>query len=164
MHGKILPPRMLPILPESGLEDGPPAYEEIESGRDRDSLEKGDVIEEEKNGGVKDAKRSDGTSPKTAEGVHGFKVHAKDYGICPLCTKKWVNPSILPSGWVVCWRCGWEAVEDEEDEEEGDASAKEVVTDEKVMEERLGKRRGRKGKCPITGVRIGVGELRRVLV
>ena len=67
---------------------------------------------------------------------HGYKVTKETYGDCPLCGDKWINPAVLPSGWVVCWKCGYDAVEGEE----GD------------------------GKCPITGVPVGPGQLRRVLV
>jgi len=67
-----------------------------------------------------------------------------------LCGNKWRNPAVLPSGWVVCWRCGWDAVEGE-GYEDGVGE----------FEEGTGRR---KGKCPITGVDVGPGELRRVLV
>lgn len=65
-----------------------------------------------------------------------YAVTKENFGKCPLCSKKWQNPAVLPSGWVVCWRCGWDAVEGDEAD----------------------------GRCPITGVEVGPGQLRRVLV
>lgn len=66
----------------------------------------------------------------------GFRVTRERYGECPLCEEKWQNPAVLPSGWVVCWKCGYDAIEGEEGT----------------------------GKCPITGVPVAPGELRRVLL
>jgi len=65
-----------------------------------------------------------------------FEITPETYGDCPVCGKKWQNPAVLPSGWVVCWKCGFDAVEGED----GD------------------------GRCPITGMAVASGELRRVLV
>lgn len=100
-HTSVLPPRPLPILPDSGL-----------------------LSTEDKEA--------------TAE---GYSIDAENFGLCPICQAKWQNPAILPSGWVVCWRCGWDAISGEgEAGEEG------------------------KGRCPITGVAVHPSELRRVLV
>lgn len=108
----MLPPRPLPILPESGLLT-PPA--------------------------------SDDGKEKEAEGYtvpsEGYTIGAEDFGKCPICKGKWQNAAVLPSGWVVCWRCGWDAITGEG--EAGEAG---------------------KGKCPITGVAVHQSELRRVLV
>lgn len=76
------------------------------------------------------------------EGAHGeYTINQEDYGKCPLCRRRWQNPAILESGWVVCWRCGWDAIQGED---EGDA--------------------GGKGRCPITGVEVSRTDLRRVLL
>lgn len=73
--------------------------------------------------------------------VEGYSINPESFGHCPICKGKWQNPAILPSGWVVCWRCGWDAISGEgEKGEEG------------------------KGRCPITGVAVHPSELRRVLV
>jgi peroxin-12 len=69
-----------------------------------------------------------------------YTIEKVDYGKCPLCRRKWQNPAILESGWVVCWRCGWDAIQG--DEEYGDG----------------------KGICPITGVSVSRTDLRRVLL
>jgi peroxin-12 len=75
-----------------------------------------------------------------------YEIGTDDYGKCPLCRRKWQNPAILESGWVVCWRCGWDALHaDEEDEGE------------------TGKDRS-KSRCPITGVEVSRNDLRRVLL
>lgn len=73
--------------------------------------------------------------------VQAYAIDVKDFGRCPICKGKWANPAILPSGWVVCWRCGWDAIAGEG--EAGEAG---------------------KGRCPITGVAVRPEELRRVLV
>lgn len=86
-----------------------------------------------------------------------FQIGLEGYGKCPLCGKKWQNPAILPCGWVVCWRCGWDAVEGEEEEEQKDK-------DEGGGEEKQPRVAKRRGVCPITGVKVAPGELRRVLV
>lgn len=70
----------------------------------------------------------------------GYTISTEDYGKCPLCSRKWQNPAILESGWVVCWRCGWDAIQGEEGEKDGI------------------------GKCPITGVEVSRTDLRRVLL
>jgi len=87
-----------------------------------------------------------------------YKVELNGYGKCPLCDRKWQNPAILPSGWVVCWRCGWDAVEGEDEDEDEN---QEEGSEEKERTPKIGKRRG---VCPITGVEVAPGELRRVLV
>ncbi|GMK59364.1 hypothetical protein CspeluHIS016_0703790 [Cutaneotrichosporon spelunceum] len=104
VHTSVLPPRPLPILPESGLLT-PPA------------------------------------TPGSEDGPTGYTIGAPEFGQCPICRKQWQNAAILPSGWVVCWRCGWDAITGEG--ELGEAG---------------------KGKCPITGVAVHQSELRRVLV
>jgi peroxin-12 len=92
-------------------------------------------------------------------------IGVNEYGKCPLCKRKWQNPAVLPSGWVVCWRCGWDAVEGDDSDEEGD----EHVQNDGLSSERGGGQAvmgiaGRRGRCPITGVAVAPGELRRVLV
>lgn len=82
-----------------------------------------------------------------------FEVGLGGYGKCPLCGKKWQNAAVFPSGWVVCWRCGWDAVEDEDEEGEEGEEENDALKVER-----------RRGKCPITGVGVTPGELRRVLV
>lgn len=89
------------------------------------------------------------------------KIDVREYGTCPICEKKWQNPAVLPTGWVVCWRCGWEAVEGETDDDEdivdGDVQGGNIMSE--------GRRSTRRrGKCPITGAEVGEGQLRRVLV
>jgi peroxin-12 len=80
--------------------------------------------------------------PVPTEGDEKYAIEKVDYGKCPLCRRKWQNPAILESGWVVCWRCGWDAIQGDEEEEGGDG----------------------KGKCPITGVPVSRTDLRRVLL
>ncbi|OWZ78711.1 peroxin-12 [Cryptococcus neoformans Tu401-1] len=99
------------------------------------------------------------------------------FGICPLCNKAWANPAILPSGWVICWKCGWDAVED--DKECDDEHSKDKPREEEEVSEReeegisyeaekstdgTEKKMKRKGRCPITGIYVPPGGLRRVLV
>jgi peroxin-12 len=36
------------------------------------------------------------------------------YGTCPVCENAWQNPTALPTGWVMCWRCAWEAIDETE--------------------------------------------------
>ncbi|WVQ84852.1 hypothetical protein IAT38_007009 [Cryptococcus sp. DSM 104549] len=153
-HAGILPPRALPILPSSGIlpassSSTPPAApgESHEGGKEQDAL------------------GEDGVAAETR-----YEVGKETYGLCPLCGKKWQNPAVLPSGWVVCWRCGWDAVEGEdEDDDSGYEDDYDIVSDqgEKAEKETVsseGKVKRRKGRCPITGVPVGPGELRRVLV
>jgi peroxin-12 len=105
---------------------------------------------------------ADGKTCGKGAGAARFTIPAEAYGRCPLCGDAWRNPAVLPSGWVVCWRCGWDAVEGEEaedEEEEGGEGAEVEQTREGT--ERPGRRRGR---CPITGVPVARGQLRRVLV
>ena len=114
-----------------------------------------------------------------------YEVDAQTYGTCPICGDKWKNPAVLPTGWVVCWRCGWDALEGEGDDdgddevvEEAEASSAEggdvgkaaatgnaegagVVQDLQAQPTRSKKV---KGRCPITGAPVGRGQLRRVLV
>ncbi|WVR07920.1 hypothetical protein IAU60_004963 [Kwoniella sp. DSM 27419] len=156
-HAAIQPPKPLPILPESGLlpasTSQTPSIEKTEStslSGPNGPADKGPI-----------------------QAGREYTIGATAYGKCPLCTKKWQNPAILPSGWVVCWRCGWDAVEGEEDEEEheGEHEAGLGGQDEKAhttvgagsppRNSSMGRRRGR---CPITGVAIAPGQLRRVLV
>jgi peroxin-12 len=83
----------------------------------------------------------------------GYVIGKDDYGKCPLCRRKWQNPAILESGWVVCWRCGWDAIQgDGNDDGEGGKGAGE------------GGDKDRKGRCPITGVEVSKTDLRRVLL
>ncbi|ORY34562.1 Pex12 amino terminal region-domain-containing protein [Naematelia encephala] len=125
VHAKIIPPRPLAILPSSGLLPlTPPPTPPAENGWDPVAS----------------------TTQKRQE----YTIIKDGYGKCPLCGKSWQNPAVLPSGWVVCWRCGWEAVEGEESDDEA--------------EEEVDGIRTRRGRCPITGVEVGPGELRKVLV
>jgi peroxin-12 len=80
-------------------------------------------------------------SPPSAAGDSAqlHKVTDQTYGDCPLCGKKWQNPAILPSGWVMCWKCGWDAL----GAEDGDEDVP--------------------GTCPMTGVPVHRSELRKVL-
>ncbi|ODN83968.1 hypothetical protein L202_00007 [Cryptococcus amylolentus CBS 6039] len=154
-HAAILPPRPLPILPSSSIVSIPSSSQSAPLPSDHSPPD------------------NDGSENGEKEEVEGkqFKVEKEDYGKCPLCRKKWQNPAVLPSGWVVCWRCGWEAVEgddddtdnDEEEEEEG-AGGHEVADGPKEGEEQGKSRKARRGRCPITGVTVGPGQLRRVLV
>jgi peroxin-12 len=62
---------------------------------------------------------------------------------------------------VVCWRCGWEAIEG--DDEDADVEEKEKEAEGGDGDQvRMVSRR--KGRCPITGVEVLPGQLRRVLV
>ncbi|OCF73354.1 hypothetical protein I204_06586 [Kwoniella mangroviensis CBS 8886] len=136
-HASILPPRPLPILPGSiGALPTPPLTPEQEI--DQPLLD------------------SPQTPSELSVQTKGrYKVTKESYGDCPLCGKKWQNPAVLPSGWVVCWRCGWDAIEGEDeepDEEEGNKGEQSTL---------VGRR---KGRCPITGVEVGPGDLRRVLI
>jgi len=83
------------------------------------------------------------TTPPPGEqpDAQAYSIDVTGYGHCPICKGKWANPAILPSGWVVCWRCGWDAIAGEG--EAGEAG---------------------KGRCPITGVEVRPEDLRRVLV
>lgn len=83
------------------------------------------------------------TTPPPGEqpDAQAYEIDVAAYGHCPICKGKWANPAILPSGWVVCWRCGWDAIAGEG--EAGEAG---------------------KGRCPITGVEVRPEDLRRVLV
>jgi peroxin-12 len=148
-HARILPPRPLDILPSSGLLPPTPPYSP------------GDVPGEEL--GIK------GGEEKSKE----YVIQVEEFGTCPLCKERWKNPCVLPSGWVVCWRCGWESVEgEEEDESDGDSIShgddSAVASEEAVLgngnDSELTGRKRRKGRCPITGVLVRPGELRRVLV
>ncbi|WOO82116.1 Peroxisome assembly protein 12 [Vanrija pseudolonga] len=112
LHTHVRPPRPLPIAPESGLLTPP------------------------------------STPPPGAETSldnhpqqQAYTIDVNGFGLCPICKGKWANPAILPSGWVVCYRCGWDAISGEG--EQGEAG---------------------KGRCPITGVEVHPSELRRVLV
>ncbi|WVO14945.1 hypothetical protein L204_102586 [Cryptococcus depauperatus] len=91
-----------------------------------------------------------------------YKVTKERYGTCPLCGKKWQNPAILPSGWVVCWRCGWDTIQGEDDDEDKDGGLADESTDEDKAAET--KTKPRQGVCPITGIPVAPGQLRRVLV
>ncbi|EIW71438.1 hypothetical protein TREMEDRAFT_67766 [Tremella mesenterica DSM 1558] len=122
-HASILPPRPLPILPSSGLLPTPPPSPPASPRRQ-------DVASVSK---------------------QRYMIGEEEYGTCPICNKKWQNPAVLPSGWVVCWRCGWDAIEGIGDEEE-ESDDGEVVS------------RRKRGRCPITGMMVRSSELRRVLV
>lgn len=111
LHTSVLPPRPLPILPSSGLLTPPHSPED----------EKQEL--------------------KANPSEQTYQIDAKEFGHCPICKGKWQNPAILPSGWVVCWRCGWDAISGEG--ELGEAG---------------------KNRCPITGVSVNQSDLRRVLV
>ncbi|KAI9638709.1 Pex12 amino terminal region-domain-containing protein [Dioszegia hungarica] len=199
IHAGILPPAKLPILPgahKSHLGSLSPGPED--SGPDSEPDDETTTPRDDKAGG----------------GGWAVQIPTESYGLCPICGQKWQNPAVLPSGWVFCWRCGWEAVEgetdgsdsegedevglggldakgevkkvegeggDERDEgsETGSARSTELemgdIGDEGVSYQSTngqGGRKGRKekrglrrrGKCPITGVHVGEGQLRRVLV
>jgi peroxin-12 len=104
-------------------------------------------------------------NPSFGQG-QGYVVEKEGYGICPLCKKEWQNPAVLPSGWVVCWRCGWEAVEgnDEEDGEDEEEHQERLEEEGSEGASRGGTATRRRGRCPITGVEVAPGQLRRVLV
>ncbi|WVQ71349.1 hypothetical protein IAR50_000877 [Cryptococcus sp. DSM 104548] len=136
-HAAILPPRPLPILPDSPLSTNQSPHT-----HDLDSLAKDEVY-------------ADGTE---------HTIHKGEYGKCPLCRKKWQNPAVLPSGWVVCWRCGWEAIEGEEDEKEEEDVEEDEMEEDCVQSLGEKENKSRKGRCPLTGVAVGPGQLRRVLV
>ncbi|WWC73836.1 uncharacterized protein I206_107808 [Kwoniella pini CBS 10737] len=145
-HAAILPPRPLRILPNAVILPPTPPLTPVE--------EQGSPLDRSST-----AERSTGR----------YTISEENYGDCPLCGKKWQNPAVLPSGWVVCWRCGWDAIEGEEEEEPEDESVGEkgtTVGEERTEEEtRVSvKKKGRRGRCPFTGVEVGPGELRRVLV
>lgn len=118
LHTLVRPPRPLPILPESGLLTPPSSPP---PGASDDS--------------------SVPAAPTTIITPEAYTIDVAGFGHCPICKGKWANPAILPSGWVVCWRCGWDAIAGEG--EAGEAG---------------------KGRCPITGVEVHPDELRRVLV
>ncbi|ODO07651.1 hypothetical protein L198_01232 [Cryptococcus wingfieldii CBS 7118] len=156
-HAAILPPRPLPILPSSSS-----SIVSIPSSSQTTPLPS--------DNSPPDIYGSENGEKEEIEGKE-FKVDKADYGKCPLCRKKWQNPAVLPSGWVVCWRCGWEAVEgdddDDDEEEEGEGAGEGEGDDglkEEEEEEQEKSRKGRRGRCPITGVAVGPGQLRRVLV
>ncbi|KAK8849838.1 hypothetical protein IAR55_005174 [Kwoniella newhampshirensis] len=142
-HASILPPRPLPILPDSGLLPPTPPQTPLA-----------------------DVKI---TSPAEVIQTREYEIGIEGYGRCPLCKRKWQNPAVLPSGWVVCWRCGWDAVEGEDeegDEQNDDAAGDEIGGESGSMKATKAENNSsrRKGRCPITGVVVGPGELRRVLV
>ncbi|WVQ66195.1 uncharacterized protein L199_004374 [Kwoniella botswanensis] len=146
-HASILPPRPLPILPGSigALPPTPPLTPEQEI--DQSLLNEFQTTS------------ASGSSGGSVQKEERYQVTKESYGDCPLCGKKWQNPAVLPSGWVVCWRCGWDAIEGE-DEEVDEEKEKE---DENEGEQSILVRR-RKGRCPITGVEVEPGDLRRVLI
>ncbi|WWC92657.1 uncharacterized protein L201_007616 [Kwoniella dendrophila CBS 6074] len=162
-HAAILPPRSLPILPESNLLHKPSL-----------PLTPPLTPEEERDEPPLQPEQSE--IPKASSKKEEYKITKDKYGDCPLCGKKWQNPAILPSGWVVCWRCGWDAVEGEDEDENEDNEEKEEddldeeqqeQTDirQKVPEQGVTiTRKGRRGRCPITGVAVAPGDLRRVLI
>ncbi|OCF39681.1 hypothetical protein I317_06536 [Kwoniella heveanensis CBS 569] len=157
-HAAILPPRALPILPSSGvLPLTPPLTPPAD---DEQSAEQHQL-------GASNRAISTGAGEDNAT-VRRFAIGKETYGKCPLCGKRWQNPAVLPSGWVVCWRCGWDAVEgEEEDEDEGLEDGRDE-NDGRTWPE-TGKETPpivsrRKGRCPITGMRVAPGQLRRVLV
>lgn len=41
----------------------------------------------------------------------GVGVDGKAYGECPVCKKRVTNATALPSGYVCCYRCAYDAVE-----------------------------------------------------
>lgn len=174
-HAAILPPRPLPILPDVTLHPPPPSAHN--GGEDIDGQRTGsppppyvEVAQQQGTAEIKQVK---------------YAVDATTYGTCPICGDKWKNPAVLPTGWVVCWRCGWDALEGEGDDdddvevvEEAEASSAEggdvgkaaatgkaegagVVQDSQAQPI---KRKKVKGRCPITGAPVGRGQLRRVLV
>lgn len=170
-HASILPPRPLPILPNIRLFPRTDA-----SDADDEQDEDAETPEEGKEG-MDDAKQQ--------RAAKRYAVSRETYGLCPLCGDKWKNPAVLPTGWVVCWRCGWDALEGEGEEEEADNNPEqaeqegESKPDEEDTEaepkegtggashdetSRSGPVKRRKGYCPITGAPIGRGQLRRVLV
>ncbi|TYJ52663.1 hypothetical protein B9479_006712 [Cryptococcus floricola] len=157
-HAAILPPRPLPILPSSSIVPIPSSSSSPTTPLPSDNSPPDNDNDEGENGEKEEIERKE------------FKVEKEDYGKCPLCRKQWQNPAVLPSGWVVCWRCGWEAVEgddDDDEEEEEEEGAGEGEGDDGLKEEEEEQeksRTGRRGRCPITGVAVGPGQLRRVLV
>ena len=156
LHRAIPPPKPLPILPESGLL--PPTSPTV-STRTTDPV----VEPKEESSAADQPSQEEPPPPYEPSGVatnQGYTIDADQYGRCPLCQKKWQNPAILPSGWVVCWRCGWDAIEGEDEDEPGVALV--GGSQEKPASQSQVKRR--RGKCPITGMDVGVGQLRRVLI
>lgn len=124
-HHAILPPRALPILPSSGILPLTPPPSPPLSSTEISSLDRNEADVNSRVGGAVEG-----------ELQSMYRVTEKTYGECPLCAEKWQNPAVLPSGWVVCWKCGFDAVEGEEGT----------------------------GMCPITGIPVGPGGLRRVLL
>ncbi|ORX37527.1 Pex12 amino terminal region-domain-containing protein [Kockovaella imperatae] len=121
IHRAIPPPKPLPILPQSGLlpQRSPP-------------------------GSPPEMADPSATGPDLI-----YTVDDEMYGKCPLCNKNWQNPAILPSGWVVCWRCGWDAIAGTDDVDQSGGTSENTR---------------RRGKCPFTGMDVSVGQLRRVLI
>ncbi|WVQ95909.1 hypothetical protein IAU59_003008 [Kwoniella sp. CBS 9459] len=158
-HAAILPPRALPIMPSSGLLPPTPPLTPPD--------------EVEPNAGHRQVAASSFTVGSGDVAAQKYAIGREGYGKCPLCEKRWQNPAVLPSGWVVCWRCGWDAVEGEEEEEEendemdqseaGHSDAREEE-DSALAEGESRSISRRKGRCPITGMRVAPGQLRRVLV
>lgn len=124
-HHLIAPPKPLPILPTADIYPPLPVT--------------GDSEDEDQDLGSDDA-ASAVEEPKYTIGI-------EDYGKCPLCRRKWQNPAILESGWVVCWRCGWDAIHGDDDDND-----------------ESGRVKSGKGRCPITGVEVSKNDLRRVLL
>lgn len=44
----------------------------------------------------------------------GIPFDPTQYGHCPICGDPWRNATALPSGYVFCYRCAYDAVEKEE--------------------------------------------------
>ncbi|WVF68357.1 hypothetical protein IAT40_003122 [Kwoniella sp. CBS 6097] len=163
-HAAILPPRALPIISSSGLL--PPTPPLTPPAEDQQT----------------DDQHQLATSKEGHARTQKLAIGRREYGKCPLCSKKWQNPAILPSGWVVCWRCGWDAVEGEDGDEVEDKDEEGInnESDQQGSEQGAAKAVSvqagaggegesrvvsrRKGRCPITGMSVAPGQLRRVLV
>lgn len=156
MHKSILPPRAVNVLPSILLFP----FSQKQSRNDPDG------------------ESDEGVAHKREGEYTERRISPAKFGICPLCDKVWANPAILPSGWVICWKCGWNAIEGEKEsgddkqnggkarreKEMSDGGEEEISygTDESTND-RENKTETR-GKCPITGVYVPPGGLRRVLV
>ncbi|KAL7424563.1 ubiquitin-protein ligase peroxin 12 [Cryptotrichosporon argae] len=169
VHAAITPPRPLPIQPESGVipsDTGP--NQSVRGGAHNVGASEspnGQAVPAVSSGAQAPPSHESAPSEATATAAatstaQAYVIEPHGFGKCPLCKQKWNNPAVLPSGWVVCWRCGWDAITGVDDGrdagdvkgESGGKTAPGTATSR------------RKGVCPITGVRVRVDELRRVLI
>ncbi|KIY34203.1 peroxin-12 [Cryptococcus gattii E566] len=125
-----------------------------------------------------DGENDEGVAHKCKGEYTEKRISPAKFGICPLCDKVWANPAILPSGWVICWKCGWNAIEGEKEsgddkQNEDKARREKEMSDGGEEEISYGTEEGtndrenkteKRGRCPITGVYVPPGGLRRVLV